>query len=199
MARTAEERELHAQLVAGVASGDHVAFEELYDEFADVVWSIARGMLRDDGRAEDATQDIWVKVWNAAGSFDPERASVATWLSTLAQRHVIDQLRRLRVRAGDQPGHEAGDEVAARHADERHDVAESAVTKVYADDVRAAMEELPEAQRRALELAWFSGYTQREISELMGKPLGTVKTYMFQGIRRLRDLLDVDSDSTAAR
>ena len=193
MQRTAEEKAAHANWMKLVASGDAAAFEALYDEFADLVFSIAIGMLRDRGRAEDAAQDVWVKVWNAASSFDPDRASAATWITTLAHRHLIDLLRRAKVRAADRPGAEPGDETAARFSTEE-DVAHHAVNTVYGDDIRDAMRHLSDDQRVTLELAYFSGYTQSEIAEHLGKPLGTIKTYMFQGMRRLRETLGVVAD-----
>ncbi|MCW2926182.1 MAG: polymerase subunit sigma-24 [Thermoleophilia bacterium] len=192
MQRTAEQRALHAEWMRLVADGDAAAFEQLYDEFGDLVYSIAIGMLRDAGRAEDAAQDVWIKVWNASAGFDPTRASVATWITTLAHRHVIDLIRRAKVRAADRPGAEPGDETAAR-VSTGEDVATDAVNNAYTEDIRAAMAQLSEDQRRALELSYFQGYSQSEIAELLGKPLGTVKTYMFQGMRRLRELLDADS------
>ncbi len=193
MTRTPEQRAQQAEWMRRAAGGDTEAFEALYDEFADLTYSIAIGMLRDPQRAEDATQDVWIKVWNAAGTFDPQRASVATWITTLCHRHLIDLLRRAGVRSGDQPGGEPGDEVAAR-VSTGEDVAEAATTFAYADEAREAMQQLPEQQRVALELAYFGGYTQREIAERLEKPLGTIKTYMFQGMRTLRRLLDVDVD-----
>jgi RNA polymerase sigma-70 factor (ECF subfamily) len=192
MQRTAEQRAQHAEWMRGVAAGDSAAFEALYVEFADLVYSIAIGMLRDRGRSEDAAQDVWVKLWNAAGSFDASRASVATWITTLTHRHVIDLLRRAKVRAADRPGGEPGDEVAAR-LDTGEDVATSAVNAAYGEEIRVALAELSPDQRRAIELAYFGGYTQSEIAELLGKPLGTIKTYMFQGMRKLRDVLGVDA------
>lgn len=188
--------------MAQVAIGDHAAFEALYDEFADLVYSIALGLLRDRGRAEDAAQDAWVKLWNAAGSFDPDRASVATWVTTLTHRHVVDLLRRASVRVGDRVGHEPGDETAARVA-ATSDTAHEAIVAAYSDDVRSAMERLDPNQRVALELAYLRGLSQSEIAERLQKPLGTVKTYMYQGMRRLRELLGVAEElaerSPAAR
>lgn len=193
MQRTAEQRAAHADWMRAVADGDADAFEQLYDEFADVVYSIAIQMLRDRGRAEDAAQDVWVKVWNAAGSFDPARASVATWITTLAHRHLIDLLRRAKARPGDRIGSEPGDETAAR-VSTGEDVAETATDVAYVEEIRVAMGQLNDDQRRVIELAYFSGLTQSEIAERLGKPLGTVKTYMYQGMRRLRDVLGVDPD-----
>lgn len=193
MQRTAEQRAAHADWMQAVAGGDTSAFERLYDEFADLIFSIALQMLRDRGRAEDATQDVWVKVWNAAGSFDSDRASVATWITTLAHRHVIDQLRRATARPADRVGAEPGDETAARESTDE-DVAETATDIAYVGSVRTAMGQLSDDQRRALELAYFSGLSQSEIAERLGKPLGTIKTYMYQGMRRLRDVLGVDPE-----
>ncbi|MCW2925904.1 MAG: polymerase subunit sigma [Thermoleophilia bacterium] len=198
MQRTPEQRAAHANWMRLVAAGDAAAFETLYDEFADLVFSLAMSMLRDRGRAEDAAQDVWVKVWNAAGSFDPERASVATWLTTLAHRHLIDLLRRAKVRIADRSGAEPGDEVAARMSNDE-DIAEQAIDIAYSADVRSAMAELSGDQRRSLELAYFGGYSQSEIAGILGKPLGTVKTYMFQGMRRLREILGVDLEHPAHR
>src|SRR4051812_29852176 len=181
MQRTDEQRANDARLMAQIAVGDHAAFEALYDTFADLVFSIALGMLRDRQRAEDATQDVWVKLWNAASSFDPTKASVATWLTTLAHRHVIDLIRRAKVRVADQLGTEAGDEVAARIAGDS-DTEAAAVTAAYSDDVREAMSALDPQQRLCIELAYFDGLSQSEIAARIGKPLGTVKTYMYQGM-----------------
>ncbi len=192
MQRTPEQRAQHVAWMRQVADGDPDVFELLYDEFVDLTFSIAMGMLRDRQRAEDATQDVWIKVWNAASTYDAEKASVATWITTLTHRHMIDLLRRASVRPGDRPGAEAGDEVAARVAND-DDVAEAATNRAYVDDVRTAMAELSDDQRVAIELAYFDGLSQSEIAERLGKPLGTVKTYMFQGMRRLRDLLGVDA------
>ncbi|MBC7460204.1 MAG: sigma-70 family RNA polymerase sigma factor [Thermoleophilia bacterium] len=178
-----------------MAIGDHTAFEALYDEFADLVFSIALGMLNDRGRAEDAAQDVWVKLWNAAGSFDGGRSSVATWVTTLAHRHVIDLIRRSNVRVGDRTNHEPGDEIAER-LDAGSDTEHDAVVSVMGDDARRALAELPPLQAEAIGLAYFGGFSQSEIAAKMQKPLGTVKTYMFQGMRTLRDLLDVNTTST---
>lgn len=198
MQRTAEQRAAHADWMRAVADGDANAFEQLYDEFADLVFSIAIQMLRDRGKAEDAAQDVWVKLWNSSGSFDPARASVATWITTLAHRHVIDQLRRAKARPADRLGSEPGDETASRISTDE-DVAEEATDLAYGEDVRAAMATLSDDQRRALELAYFGGLTQSEVAERLGKPLGTIKTYMYQGMRRLRDALGVDPDDPATR
>jgi RNA polymerase sigma-70 factor (ECF subfamily) len=192
--RTEEQRAAHARLMAQVAIGDHAAFEALYDEFADLVFSIAIGMLHDRGRAEDAAQDIWVKLWNAAGGFDGQRSSVATWVTTLTHRHVIDLMRRANVRFGDRANHEPGDEIAAR-LDGGSDTEHDAVVSVMGDDIREALHKLPPLQAQALELAYFSGLSQSEIATRLAKPLGTVKTYMFQGMRTLRDLLNISVTS----
>lgn len=197
MQRSDEQRAQHVAWMRQVADGDPDSFELLYDEFVDLTFSMAVNMLRDRQRAEDATQDVWIKVWNAASTYDSGKASVATWISTLTHRHLIDQLRRAAARPGDKPGAEAGDEVAARMSNSE-DVAEDATNRAYVEDVRAAMAELSPEQRTAIELAYFDGLTQSEIAERLGKPLGTVKTYVFQGMRRLRETLGVDVDTMIA-
>jgi len=113
------------------------------------------------------------------------------WLliTTIAHRHVIDVLRRQGARPGDVLGREPGDEVAAREASHA-DTEDEALRHVTVETIREAMRELPAMQRTALELAYFEGLTQTEIAARLDKPLGTVKTYMFQGMRRLRVLLD---------
>src|SRR5690606_2393881 len=122
-----------------------------------------------------------------AGTFDASRASVATWVTTLTHRHVIDVLRRRTVRAGELPGSEAGDEVAAR-VGSGVDVAELATDTVFGEEVRGILGQLRAEHRQALELAWFAGMSQREIATATGKPIGTIKTYMYQGLRELRHL-----------
>jgi len=186
------DREVAAACVERVADGDHEAFSELYDEFSGVVYSIALGLLRDPAAAEDAAQDIWVKVWNAAGTFDAERASVATWIVVITRRHVFDVLRRDKVRAAGRPGidPEGAAGLAVPAAD---DVAGEVELRAVGVELRAALEQLPEMQRTALVLAYFGGRSQSEVAEELGKPLGTIKTYMFQGMRRLRAILDEES------
>lgn len=189
MAATAD-REEQARCVARVAGGDRDAFSDLYDEFAGLVFSIAVSMLRDHAAAEDAAQDVWVKVWNAAPTFDPARAAVSTWIVVITRRHVLDLLRRDKVRAAGRPGIDPETDADALAISGPQDVAREAELSELSAEVRGALAQLPYEQRRALVLAYYGGRTQSEVAAELEKPLGTIKTYMFHGLRRMRELLE---------
>lgn len=189
MTATAD-REAQARCVARVAAGDRDAFSELYDEFAGLVFSISVSMLRDHAAAEDATQDVWVKLWNAAPTFDPARAAVSTWIVVITRRHVLDLLRRDKVRAAGRPGIDPETDADARSISGPQDVEREAELSELSAEVRAALVQLPYEQRRALVLAYYGGRSQSEVAAELQKPLGTIKTYMFQGLRRMRELLE---------
>lgn len=182
--------EEQARCLELVAAGDRDAFAALYDEFSGLVYSIALRMLRSPAAAEDATQDVWVKVWNAAATYDRRRAAVATWILVITRRHVLDVLRREAVRAAGRPGIDPEADADALAISAPDDVPREVERGELAVEVRSALAQLPYEQRRALVLAHHGGLTQREIADELQKPLGTVKTYMFQGMRRLRTLLD---------
>jgi RNA polymerase sigma factor (sigma-70 family) len=176
------------ELVALVAERDPGALEALYDRYGRVAWSLARRILTDGPLAEGVVQEVFLSLWRDAGRFDPGRGSVATYLLSLTHHRAVDVVRReenLRRRLGPEeaasvglgggdPGQRAEDDPGL---EERH------------ARVLAALAELPEEQREALLLAYFGGYTQREIASLAGVPLGTVKTRMAAGMRKLRDTL----------
>jgi RNA polymerase sigma-70 factor (ECF subfamily) len=179
-----------ARCLERVGAGDREAFAILYDEFSGLVYSLALRMLRTPAAAEDATQDIWVKIWNAAATYDARRAAVSTWIVVITRRHVLDLLRREKVRAAGRPGIDPQDDADALAISAPDDVAQAAELQELGAEVRTALAQLPHEQRRALVLAYHGGYTQREIADELQKPLGTVKTYMFQGMRTMRTLLD---------
>lgn len=179
-----------ARTLERVGAGDRDAFTTLYDEFSGLVYSVALRMLRTPAAAEDATQDIWVKIWNAAATYDSRRAAVSTWIIVITRRHVLDVLRREKVRAAGKPGIDPQDDADALAISSPDDVAHEAELQELSAEVRGALAQLPYEQRRALVLAYHGGLTQREIADELQKPLGTVKTYMFQGMRTMRTLLD---------
>lgn len=179
-----------ARCLERVGDGDRDAFAALYDEYSGLVYSLALRMLRSPAAAEDATQDVWVKIWNAAATYDARRAAVSTWIVVITRRHVLDVLRREKVRAAGKPGIDPQDDADALAISAPDDVARAAELDDLGAEVRAALAQLPHEQRRALVLAYHGGLTQREIADALHKPLGTVKTYMFQGMRTLRTLLD---------
>lgn len=190
--KTADERlrraEEDAVLVAALGDGEVGALEQLYDRYSALVFSVALRVLHDHSLAEDVTQEVFLRVWRQPASFDPERGRFISWLSSVARNRALDEQRRLtrRRRAEDQdeapvlrlPAEGRGDDPARETVlnDERR-------------RVREAMQDLPEAQRTVLELAYFGGLTQTEIAKRTGDPLGTIKTRVRLGMRKLREAL----------
>jgi RNA polymerase sigma-70 factor (ECF subfamily) len=167
-------------LLAGVASGDEAALGRLYDRFGRVAYGLALRVLRDERLAEDAVQEAFVAVWRQAASFRPERARAQTWVLTLVHRRAVDLVRREERRRADPLGPE---EPATGSA------AEAAELRTRREAVQRALASLPEEQRRPIELAYYGGFTQSELAERLGEPLGTIKSRMFTGLKRLRELL----------
>jgi RNA polymerase sigma-70 factor, ECF subfamily len=172
------------ELIARIARGDRDAFARFYDGHAGTVLGLARRILRDESAAEEVLQEVFWQVWKDAAQYDPSRGSPEAWLVMRAKTRSIDRLRSMRrrertfvapldeTRARSEP--RAGDDPGIR-AEER-------------GLVRTALGQLPEAQRRVIELAFFEGLTQAEIASHLGEPLGTVKTRDRMGLERLRQL-----------
>jgi RNA polymerase sigma factor (sigma-70 family) len=171
-------------LVALVARGDETALAELYDRVGRVAFGLALRVLRDDRLAEDAVQEAFLAVWRTAARFTPERAKASTWILTLVHRRAVDLVRR-EERRRTEPLGEEGQEAST---------ADSAEAEAWLgferDRVQAALRALPDAQREAIELAYYGGFSQSELAERLGQPLGTIKSRMFAGLARLRELLD---------
>ena len=171
-----------AALLERIARADPDALAALYDRYAARVLGLAARILTDVDEAEDVLQEIFLQVWRAPRRFDASRGSVLTWLLVLARSRAIDRLRALRRRGRDRHVELSDTDVPAGG-----DVERDAQTAEESDAVRRVLSQLPADQRRALELAYFEGYTQSEIAELTGAPLGTVKTRLRQGMMKLRD------------
>ena len=182
LVRRRRNRELSdEELLEAIAAGEEDALGVLYDRFGRVAYGLALRVLRDRALAEDAVQEAFLAVWRAADAYRRERAKPATWILTLVHRRAVDLVRREDRRRADalaQPGEPSGESVA-EEAELRH----------RRSTVQAALRELPEDQRQALELAYYGGYTQSELAERLGVPLGTVKSRMFAGLMRLRELV----------
>jgi RNA polymerase sigma-70 factor (ECF subfamily) len=182
------ETRAQTSLLAAVADGDLEAFETLYDRHSPTVYAL---LLRILGRPEDAQevlQETFVKAWSNAKMFDAGRGSEIAWLIAIARSRGIDRLRSRRVR-GDREN-EAGREISHLSANVVNATgAESAIHEEERSAVRGALAELPEAQRRALEMAYFDGLSQSEIAAKLGEPLGTIKTRMQLGMKKLRERL----------
>jgi RNA polymerase sigma factor (sigma-70 family) len=169
-------------LVSLVASSDDEALAELYDRFGGVAYGLALRILRDDALAQDAVQDAFLGVWRTADRFLPERAKASTWILTLVHRRAVDLVRRENVRRGEPLEH--APEPAAPET-----VEGEATLGFQRRLVQEALKGLPPEQREALELAYYGGLTQSQLAERLGQPLGTIKSRMFMGLARLRDLL----------
>jgi RNA polymerase sigma-70 factor, ECF subfamily len=174
--------ETDEELLVAIARGDERALGELYDRFGGVAYRLALRVLRDPALAQDAVQDAFLAVWRTAVSFDPARGKASTWLLTLVHRRAVDVVRREDRRRAE-PLDDAP--VAAGDA-----VDESAEVREERRRVQAALAQLAPDQREALELAYYGGLSQSELAERLGVPLGTVKSRMFTGLSKLRDLLD---------
>ena len=176
-------------LVALVARSDDAALAELYDRVGGAAYGLAYRVLRDETLAQDAVQDAFLALWRTAGSFLPERAKASTWILTLVHRRAVDLVRREQRRRAEPL--EAAPEPSEGSAEE------SAWLRLERERVIAALAQLPDQQREAIELAYYGGYTQSELADRLGEPLGTIKSRMFTGLSRLRELLDDGAGETA--
>jgi RNA polymerase sigma-70 factor (ECF subfamily) len=168
-------------LVALVARSEESALAELYDRIGGAAYGLAYRILRDEALAEDAVQEAFLGLWRSAGSFVPERAKASTWLLTLVHRRAVDLVRReQRRRAEPLEGVPEPADPAAEDA---------AWLRLERERVQGALAQLPDQQREAIELAYYGGYTQSELADRLGQPLGTIKSRMFTGLARLRELL----------
>jgi RNA polymerase sigma-70 factor (ECF subfamily) len=185
--RRSDEASGDADLVRRIRAGDRRAIVDLYERFKRPAFALARRILADDVLAEDVLQDVFVSIWRDPGGFDRSRGSVASWLLALVHHGAVEAVRReeshrrRRARGGE-------DQARGIPAPGR-DTEEAAVTRVASARVRVALGGLPTLQRETLTLAYYGGYTQREVAALTGAPLGTVKTRMLAGMRRLREEL----------
>lgn len=170
------ERELRARLGAG----DELALAEAYDQFSPMAYGLAVRVTGDRSAAEDVTQEVFLHLWQRPAAFDPDRGRLRTWLATMAHHRAVDHLRRAGVR----------ERYAARAAVEREPTPppnpeEAAVAAAVAKRVRVAVDELPDAQRTAVLLAYFEGRTFRQVAQLTGVPEGTAKSRLRLGLRRI--------------
>ena len=175
------ERAVRERLVAG----DHAALGEVYDQYSSLVYGLALRVIGDPRAAEDVSQDVFVWIWERPDAFDPDRGSLRTWLGTVTHRRAVDHVRR---------------EEARRRRNERDaslarpvpDVGELAAALVTAEQVRAALEVLPDEQRQAVDLAYFGGRTYREVAEVLGIPEGTAKSRLRLALRKIGSVLDAE-------
>ncbi|MFF0853640.1 sigma-70 family RNA polymerase sigma factor [Streptomyces sp. NPDC003280] len=172
------------ELLLLVADGDHRAFEDLYALVSGPVFGLVRRVVRDPAQSEEVAQEVLLELWRSAGRFDPRRGSALSWILTLAHRRAVDRVRSARA-AGEREQREAlrAGEPAFDH------VAEEVEAGLEREWVRRCLNRLTALQRQSVTLAYYDGYTYREVAERLQLPLGTVKTRMRDGLTRLRECL----------
>jgi RNA polymerase sigma-70 factor, ECF subfamily len=173
-------------LLVQAARGDQEAYAAVYDAVAGQVLGVVRAVVRDPAQSEEVAQEVLLDVWRSASRFDPDRGSAAAWVMTLAHRRAVDRVR------SEQKAAER--ELRVATASVAYDeVAEAVEVRLDRERVRRCLGSLTELQRESVTLAYYGGYTYREVAELLGVATGTVKTRMRDGLIRLRDCLGVDA------
>jgi len=177
-------------LLERVAAGDQGAFAVLYDRCGGQVYGLVLRVLRDPAQSEEVTQEVLLEVWRSAPRYDRTRGKALTWILTLTHRRAVDRVR------SEQAARQRDSLAGSRDLRTGFDaVAEEVEVRLEHEQVRRALERLTGLQREAVELAYYGGYTYRQVAELLDAPLGTVKTRLRDGLLRLRDELEIGSSS----
>ncbi len=182
------------ELMQRLFTCDRDAFEKIYDRYGDLVYSTALRVLRDPHLAQDISQEIFIRLWRKPESYVVERGRFLTWLISVTRNRAVDEVRA----RGRRQRHEtASPEEQERElpADTANDPALNAQLAEQRRIVRAALAEIPPEQRQVIELAFFGGFTQQEIADMLTQPLGTVKTRIRLGMQKLRAALAPETRS----
>jgi len=172
-------------LIARVVERDMRALDTLYARYSRPVFSLALKILGDREVVEEVVQEVFLRLWTRAHGFDPQRGKLLSWLLTITHHRAVDELRRRR----SQPEVDGIEEQVAASEDAASDPSETYGQIEDREAVQRALAQLPEAQRTPIELAYYRGLTQVEISQALREPLGTIKTRMRLGMQKLRVLL----------
>ena len=173
-------------LLTAIAGGEPEALGALFDQVGGRVFGVVRRVLRDPAQSEEVAQEVMLEVWRTAARFDPGRGSATSWILTIAHRRAIDRVRS--EQASRDRTQAFGDRDLRRPFDE---VAEQAVLSEEHRELVDALSVLTERQRQVVELAYYQGYTYREVAEMLQTPLGTIKTRMRDALIRLREAMEV--------
>ncbi|MBT2490763.1 sigma-70 family RNA polymerase sigma factor [Streptomyces sp. ISL-96] len=177
-----------SEVVALVAGGDQDAFASLYDAVAGPVYGLVLKVLRDPAQSEEVAQEVMVEVWRTAARFRPEQGSVMTWVMTMAHRRAVDRVRSEEAATAREQRN------AFRERTPDYDqVSEEVAVRLESEQVRRCLRGLTELQYQAVTLAYYQGYTYREVAATLSAPLGTVKTRLRDGLIRLRDCMGVNA------
>lgn len=171
-----------ARLLGQVASGDHVAFEAVYDQLAGAVYGLVRRVLRDPAQSEEIAQEVMLEIWRTASRFEPARGTARSWAMTIAHRRAIDRVRSESASA-------AREQKFAAEAAPQDDVAELAEAALDRRRVQRCLGTLTPLQAESVRLAYYGGYTYPQVAQLLGIALGTVKTRIRDGLIRMRDCM----------
>ena len=187
MSEPALDLERDVELLRRIADGDRSAFSAFYDQYSGLLFSIAVKVLNDSREAEDVLQEVFMQIWNKANAYDQLLGKPASWAVTLTRNKAIDRIRasQRRSRLLDQATVEAG-----AFPDDSPSAGERLYGKENAEMIRSVVAALPSDQRRAIELAFFSGLTQDEIAKTLQEPLGTIKARIRRGMLKLREKLE---------
>jgi RNA polymerase sigma-70 factor (ECF subfamily) len=194
--RRSDEDSGDADLVRRIRAGDRGAIDGLYERFRRPAFALARRILADDVLAEDVLQEVFLAVWRDPAAFDRSRGSVASWLLTMVHHKAVDAVRREESHRRRQA--RAEEDLARSVPTAARDVEDEVLARGVSERVRVVLDGLPAPQREALTLAYYGGYTQREVAALTGAPLGTVKTRMLAGMRSLREELSEHAGGRSA-
>ena len=181
------------KLIRLISQSQEEALDQLYDRYNRLVFSLALAIIDDRATAEEITLDVFMRVWQKAGTYRADQAKVSTWLTHIARHHAIDVLRRRAVRP-DQYAVNWEDALPTSGLPE-DDPQESTELSLQRERVLAALDQLPQEQKQALVLAYFNGYTHRQIAEKLKQPLGTIKTRLRLAMQKLHDYLRDEQDA----
>jgi len=172
-----------AALVVAIGRFQEPALAEVYRRHGGAVWALTKRVVRSDALADEITQDVFLRLWREPERFDASRAGLRSYLNAIAHNRAVDQIRSESART-------AREERSAREtASQGYDLERHVWDLAAADQVRTVLETLPDRERSAIELAYFEGFTYREIAELQGEPEGTVKSRIRAGLKRMRSAL----------
>ena len=186
-----DERAVELDLLARVAKRERAAFEQLYDRYANILYATAMKFLKEDADAQDVVQDVFIQIWDKAKLYDPAKGKPLTWALTLTRNRSIDRIRaiqrRTRLRDDFEKETVLDESAGVREALSGVDASEKSQI------LRDAVGRLSPEQRKVIELAFFRGFTQSEIADRLGEPLGTVKARARRGLMKLKEILGPQS------
>ena len=183
------------KLITLVANSDSNALSELYDRYNRLVFSLALRIVGDQAASEEITQDVFLRIWKKAETYQPEQAKLSTWLTSIARYRSIDLLRRRGVRPESNSVSWPELSYSAIPSTDGRGPEENASRSLQGERVRAALEQLPKEQLQALSLAYYQGFSHSQIAEELDIPLGTIKTRIRLGMQKLRQMLQEEQSA----